>query len=165
MVHGDHGEGFGEHAYSFHGQHIFNDQVHVPLLMAGPGLPAREIGSPVALIDIVPTLLDLAGLPRPPELPGHSLVSFGSPKSGASRPPVFIEMVRDSNHSDRRAIIDWPWKYQWGITFDEFTLFNLENDPIEQVDLAAKEPDVRARLNQRMRRWMAREVRPVTPRQ
>lgn len=165
MLHGDHGEGFGEHEYRYHGQHLYNDQVRVPLTLVGPGLPARAILQPVALIDIVPTLLDLAGLEVPPELPGHSLVPFGSPREGATREPVFIEMVRDSNHSDRRAVIDWPWKYQWGITFDEFTLYNLERDPDELHDVAADEGAVRARLNARLRQWMAREVRPVTPRQ
>lgn len=165
MLHGDHGEGFGEHDYRYHGQHLFNDQVHVPLTLVGPGLPPRVVEQPVALIDIVPTVLDLTGIEIPPELPGHSLLPFGSPRTGATREPVFIEMVRDSNHSDRRAIIDWPWKYQWGITFDEFTLFNLETDPEERTDLSTTEPEVRARMNARLRQWMAREVRPVTPRQ
>jgi choline-sulfatase len=165
LVHGDHGEGFGEHDYRYHGQHLFNDQVRVPLIVAGPGLPGRVVDTPVPLLDVVPTVLDLAGLRRPPELPGLSLLPFGAPGAGVTRGPVFIEMVRDSNHSDRRAIIDWPWKYQWGITFDEYTLFDLSVDPEEKNDLSAGEPEVRARLNARLRQWMAREVRPVTPRQ
>jgi arylsulfatase A-like enzyme len=165
VVHGDHGEGFGEHDYRYHGQHLFNDQVRVPLIIAGPGLSGRVVETPVALLDIVPTVLDLVGLRRGPDLPGVSLLPFGTPRGTVNRGPVFIEMVRDSNHSDRRAIVDWPWKYQWGITFDEYTLFNLAEDPDEKRDLAEAEPEIRARLNARLRQWMAREVRPVTPRQ
>ena len=165
MLHGDHGEAFGEHDYRYHGQHLYNDQVHVPLLLVGPGLPGRVIQQPVALVDIVPTMLDLAGIPPVDGLPGYTAIPFGSPEAGATRPPVFIEMVRDSNHSDRRAVVDWPWKFQWGITFNESTLFNLADDPDERTDLSGKETDVVERLNKRLRQWMAHEVHPVTPRQ
>ena len=164
VLHGDHGEGFGEHGYRYHGQHLFNDQVHVPLLLAGPALPQRVVDHPVALLDLKPTLLDLAGLPRPRELSGHSLLPFASARLGARRSPVFIEMMRDSNHSDRRAVIEWPWKFQWGITFDERTLFNLADDPNERNDLASALPEEAERLNRRLRAWMASEVRTVQPR-
>jgi len=164
VIHGDHGEGFGEHGYQYHGQHLFNDQVHVPLLLAGPGLPARVVDPPVALLDVTPTLLDLAGVPVPRELSGISLVPFGSPRLGATHPPVFTEMMRDANHSDRRALVEWPWKFQWGITFDERTLYNLQEDPQEQSDLTATHPEEAARLNAKLRAWMASEVRSVQPR-
>ena len=37
IIHSDHGEGFGLHGYRYHGQHLYNDQVHVPLIVSGPG--------------------------------------------------------------------------------------------------------------------------------
>jgi choline-sulfatase len=164
VLHGDHGEGFGEHGYRYHGQHLFNDQVHVPLVLVGPGLPQRVVEPPVALLDVTPTLLDLAGIPIPRELSGISLIPFGSPRLGAKHPPVFTEMMRDSNHSDRRALIEWPWKFQWGITFDERTLYNLQDDPQEQNDLIETHPAEAERLNAKLRAWMASEVRSIQPR-
>ena len=74
-------------------------------------------------------------------------------------------MIRDSNHSDRRALIEWPWKYQLGITFNEVTLHDLSSDPDEQVDVLAANPPVHERLEKRLRRFMANEVRSIQPRQ
>ena len=165
FVQGDHGEGFGQHGYRYHGQHLFNDQVRVPLIVAGPALPPRVVEHPVALVDLVPTFLDLAGIDRPLELPGFSVLPFASARTGYRRPPVYIEMIRDSNHSDRRALIEWPWKYQLGITFNEVTLYDLSSDPDEQVDVLAANPPVHERLEKRLRRFMANEVRSIQPRQ
>jgi arylsulfatase A-like enzyme len=162
MVHSDHGEAFGEHDYRYHGQHLFNDQIHVPLTLAGPGLPARAVGTPVACLDILPTLLDLAGQPVPEALPGISLVPFATdtpPEHG----PVFAEMLADSSHSDRRVIIDWPWKLQWGITFGEHTLYDLSVDPGETEDLSRERPAEFRRLYARLRQWMAEEVEVYVP--
>lgn len=164
VLHADHAEGFHEHGYRYHGQHLYNDQVHVPLILAGPGLETRVVDTPVALLDIVPTLLDLAGLPIPDDLQGVSLLPWALDPDPPEHPPVFIEMVEDATHSSRRAIVDWPWKLQWGITFDEYTLFDLSKDPNEQENLADREPEQRDRLLRRLRRWMAEEVHPREPR-
>ncbi|MCA9539043.1 MAG: sulfatase-like hydrolase/transferase [Myxococcales bacterium] len=164
IVHSDHGEGFYEHGYRYHGQHLFNDQVRVPLIIAGPGVEPRRIDAPVGLIDLVPTVLALAGAPVPPELPGVSLLPYATETAPPPHPPVFIEMVKDATHSDRRAVVDWPWKLQYGITFDEYRLYNLAEDPQERVDRLDAEPEVFERLQARLRRWMSEEVRPRPPR-
>ncbi|MCB9528207.1 MAG: sulfatase-like hydrolase/transferase [Myxococcales bacterium] len=163
IVHSDHGEGFFEHGYRYHGQHLFNDQVRVPLVIAGPGVAPGSVEAPVALLDVAPTVLELAGAAAAPELRGRSLLAFarGEPPTPA---PVFVEMVKDATHSDRRAIIDWPWKLQYGITFDEYTLFDLASDPDEQTDLSASHPGELSRLRARLRQWMSEEVEPVRPR-
>ena len=70
IIHSDHGEGFGLHGYRYHGQHLYNDQVHVPLIVSGPGIRSIQIDTPVSLIDVVPTVLDLAGVPRTSDLRG-----------------------------------------------------------------------------------------------
>lgn len=163
LLHSDHGEGFFEHGYGYHGQHLFNDQIRVPLILVGPGLPSRQIDTPVPLLDVTPTLLELAGAPRPPELRGRSLLGYATERPPPPR-PVFSEMVKDARHSDRRVIIDWPWKLQYGITFGEYTLYNLAADPNEQEDVAAAHPAVFERLQSRLRQWMSEEVEPATPR-
>jgi hypothetical protein len=164
MVHSDHGEGFGMHGYLHHGQHLFNDQVRVPLIINGPGIPSRQIDTPVSLLDVVPTTLDLAGIPTPNELTGISLIPFGTETKLPEHPPVFIEMLKDATHSDRRVIVDWPWKLQYGITFDEYTLFNLAQDPEEQFDLHTHKRAEFLRLQKALRRWMSSEVTPSAPR-
>lgn len=161
LVHSDHGEGFGEHGYRYHGQHLYEDQIRVPLTLRGPGVPQRRVLAPVSGVDIVPTLLDLAGLPVPAELPGRTLLAHAE---GEPEPrPVYAEMLADANHSDRRVLIRWPYKLQWGITFGELTLHDLRLDPQERNDLSASDPARTRELEAELRRFMAERLVPYTP--
>ncbi|MCA9545541.1 MAG: sulfatase, partial [Myxococcales bacterium] len=162
VVHSDHGEGFGEHGYRYHGQHLFDDQIHVPLVLAGPGLAPRTVAPPVPLLDVTPTLLDLAGAPLTGDLRGRSLLAWAGDRAPTPR-PVFAEMLADSNHSDRRVIIDWPYKLQWGITFGEHTLYDLSVDPGETRDLSREKPTEFRRLYGHLRRWMSEEIEVYRP--
>jgi arylsulfatase A-like enzyme len=76
VVTADHGEEFGEHGGWGHGKTVYDEVLHVPLVLWGPGrIPAgRRVTTPVSLVDVVPTLLDLAGVPAPPDLDGESQV-------------------------------------------------------------------------------------------
>jgi len=91
-------------------------------------------------------------------------VALGWCDTGPPRRPVFIDMVKDATHIDRRGMIDWPYKLHYGITFDEYALYDLSNDPTEQVDLEAVRADDFERLRERLRRWMSEEVEPRRPR-
>lgn len=74
LVLADHGEEFAEHGGFQHGSAVFDEALEVPLILNGPGVAAgRRIATPVSLIDVTPTLLDLAGLPVPEDLDGTSL--------------------------------------------------------------------------------------------
>ncbi|MCK6574143.1 sulfatase-like hydrolase/transferase [Myxococcota bacterium] len=72
----DHGEGFGEHGTSYHGQNLYDEQVRVPLMIRLPDLAPRKITTPISLMDIGPTLLDLMGQETPAHMMGQSLVPF-----------------------------------------------------------------------------------------
>src|SRR5262249_43074768 len=70
----DHGEALGEHGELQHGVLLYDSTLHVPLMMRGPGIPAGlRIGRQVRHVDILPTLLDLAGLQLPGGGDGVSL--------------------------------------------------------------------------------------------
>ncbi len=70
----DHGESLGEHGESTHGIFIYESTTRVPLLMAGPGVPAAGRVDPLArTVDIVPTIMDLLDLPGEKDLDGKSL--------------------------------------------------------------------------------------------
>jgi arylsulfatase A-like enzyme len=73
----DHGESLGEHAYYFqHGVFAYEDSMRVPLVIHAPErVPAgRRVDQTVSLIDVVPTVLELAALPAAPEIEGQSLM-------------------------------------------------------------------------------------------
>jgi len=72
----DHGEAFGEHGEERHGMFLYDETIHVPLLMKLPAAKsaAKRIETRVALADIAPTLLEVAGVAAPKEMQARSLV-------------------------------------------------------------------------------------------
>jgi len=77
----DHGEAFGEHDGCWgHGMNLYREALRVPLLLRGPGVPAKVEPRPVQLLDLAPTLLDLVGCPPSPGMVGRSLLRGGSPE-------------------------------------------------------------------------------------
>ncbi len=73
IVTADHGEEFGDHGGSYHGTSCYEEQVRVPLIIAGPGVAPRTIKSVVQTIDLLPTTLSALGMPRPSRLRGRDL--------------------------------------------------------------------------------------------
>jgi len=73
VVTADHGEEFGDHGGLLHGSTLYEEVIHVPLVIAAAG-GARGVGvdEPVELIDVPPTVLDLAGVPAPSSFRGRS---------------------------------------------------------------------------------------------
>lgn len=73
----DHGEALGEHGAWGHGLNLFQEALRVPLLIRGPGVPAAAVGEPVALLDLAPSLLELAGVEPGVAMAGRSLREAG----------------------------------------------------------------------------------------
>jgi arylsulfatase A-like enzyme len=69
----DHGDGFGEHGLMSHGNSLYRELIHVPLIMVGPGIPAgRVVERPASLMWLAPTLLSLTGASKQP-FPGPAM--------------------------------------------------------------------------------------------
>ncbi|MBI3767348.1 MAG: sulfatase [Deltaproteobacteria bacterium] len=75
IVTSDHGEEFGEHGASDHGSHLYDETLLVPLLMRAPGMipTGLRVREPVALVDVLPTVLGILGLPALHQSHGESL--------------------------------------------------------------------------------------------
>ena len=163
MFNSDHGEGFREHEYTYHGQHLFNDQVHVPFFVVGPGLPSKRIETPVAMLDVLPTALQLAGQPVPLDVRGVSLLPYAD-ENPPPHGPVYTEMLQDKTHPQNRwAVVDWPWKLHYGARFNEYLLFDLSSDPTEQKELSASRTAEFGRMQALLRRWLSEELKPERP--
>jgi len=80
----DHGELLGEHACWGHGPTLFQEAVAVPLLLRGPGVEPGTVSTPVQLLDLTPTLLELAGCPADGQMLGRSLLAGGSAEPAVS---------------------------------------------------------------------------------
>jgi arylsulfatase A-like enzyme len=150
----DHGEGFGEHGYYYHGQSLFEDQIRVPLMIYLPGERSKVIKEPVELLSLSKTVLELAGLSSfPSSFRGKSLLCyFGNtcPNYG----DVFSELVPDKKHSSRKAMIRGWWKLHYSITYNYFRLVNLQDDPLERRNLMKRFPKIFETLKKDMFKWI-----------
>jgi choline-sulfatase len=134
VVTGDHGEMLGEHGEQTHGFFIYDAAVHIPLIMAGPGLPARTVPDQVRIVDVMPTVLALLGLRGPGVVQGVSLL----PLARGER----LSLVAHSESwypryhygwSELQSIQDGRFKY---IRAPRPELYNLEADRHELQDLS-----------------------------
>src|SRR5690606_29517786 len=143
VVHGSHGEAFGEHDKTGHGSDVYEEMIRVPLLIAAPGgATGRYDARAVSVLDVAPTILDYAGASRD-DVEGVSLRP-ALEKQTLERPPVL-------SFADRRtAVIDWPLKLRVvrrNGGKDRLILFDLREDPKETKDIAADHGDDLRRLD------------------
>lgn len=144
----DHGEAFLEHRNIKHCGTVFDEEVHTPLVLRGPGIPSRRIAAPVANLDLLPTLLDYAALPRPPSLEGRSLrAHLEGPAPPAAEVSSMINTVR--------ALVVGRHKVTLDLGLRRATLYDLVADPGETTDLAERDPrrtrELLGRLQRRLR--------------
>jgi len=125
----DHGESFGQHNQREHMFGIYQPNVHIPLVLLHPslaGLP-RRIASVREQIDIAPTILDLLGVPSPPQWQGRHLF-----RTDDGRPAYFFCV---GNHVVL-GLRDRFWKYHYYVDTGQEELFDLAADPGEEHNLA-----------------------------
>ncbi|MGH0032853.1 MAG: sulfatase family protein [Myxococcota bacterium] len=132
----DHGEEFWEHGQRFHNKALFEESIRVPLILRHPGsLPAgRRVRAPVELVDLVPTLLSLVGLPVPGHVDGRSL----DLAAASSRRAIFSTL--EFEKWNKRALTIWPWRLHHDADTQRSALFHLEEDPGELHDRLRDEP-------------------------
>lgn len=151
IVTADHGEGLGDHGQQFHGTDLYEGQTHVPLVIAGPGIAARRIAETVGLVDLVPTIVDLAGYrpPAGPSLDGRSVADLatGHRLAATESGTAFLSMPGAD------ALVQGGWKYiERGV---EQELYDVRADPGER----SNQVSVRLDIANRLRRALASKQR------
>ncbi len=140
---GDNGFSWGEHGL-IDKRHFYEESVKVPLLMHYPSLISAEktLDFMVQNIDIAPTILDLAGIPKPENLPGNSII------------PLLTNQDKDDVRKE--IFYEYYWEYDFPMTptvfgmrtdrykyikyhgiWDRNELYDLSNDPEEMYNLIA----------------------------
>jgi len=140
---GDHGEEFHEHGGWWHGTTLYDEQIHVPLILKPPagGARGRVVDDLTTSLDITPTILKTAGLAVPPVMQGHALpLDGGTPEK---RDSVFSEEdfegnVLQSVRTNASKLITANPGNPRGLQPEE--LYDLKSDPREQRSLVASEP-------------------------
>ncbi|MCC6552185.1 MAG: sulfatase [Polyangiaceae bacterium] len=131
IVSADHGEAFGEHGARFHGVTLYEELVRVPLLVRAPGVAPRRVDAPVSLVDLGPTILDLAGLPAPGSFMGATLAPLL--RGGAARPRRPVAM--DSGRRMQARVFEDGFKVIRDLRRGTAELYDLAADPGESRNL------------------------------
>ena len=157
VVTSDHGEMLGDHG-NFRKCEPYEGSGNIPLIIAAsPGLGLRagaRSAQPVGLEDIMPTLLELAGAPRPAAVDGCSLASALRGSAAPLRDWLHYEHAPCYSQAQAfHALVDGRSKYVWRPNDGREQLFDLESDPREERDLA---PTERVLLEQWRRRLVER---------
>jgi arylsulfatase A-like enzyme/Tfp pilus assembly protein PilF len=139
VVTSDHGEALGDHGETYHGYYVYDSTLRVPLIFSLPKTRnhVKEVNLPVSLLDVAPTILQIVGIPRPPQMQGRGLLAsiLGKLQTPV---PIYGESLFANLH------------FGWGtlqclhlgryklILSKRSELFDLENDPRERYNLFAE---------------------------
>ncbi len=157
VVTGDHGEGFGEHGVYFHGYHLYSAQTKVPLIMRVPGLPPQRATTPAGHIDIIPTLVNLAGGQPGPDMMGRSLVDV---LAGKSLPRVVFQQLSYENNNEKRGGTDGTCHVIYNVSPDpSWEVYRIDRDPLEAHDLSTDDSECAA-TRHAVEKWYDAETVP-----
>jgi tetratricopeptide (TPR) repeat protein len=139
VVMGDHGESLHDHGEAGHGFFVYESTMRVPLIMRVPysAMQHRRIGDPVRSVDVMPTVLDLLGVPKPANaiVDGQSVVSLMAGTRAEMGLEAYAEAVYPRHHfgwSDLRALRQGRYKL---IAAPRPELYDLQDDPTEQKNI------------------------------
>jgi arylsulfatase A-like enzyme len=155
---GDNGLALGSHGL-LGKQNLYEHSVRVPLILAGPGVPRHRRSEAFCyLLDVCPTLCEMAGVPAPIGSEGLSLVPVLQGKTGTRRASIFT-----AYRGFQRAVRDERWKLIRYPQTGTVQLFDLIADPAERRDLS-QDPSQRVRvamLNARLAGWQRKLSDPL----
>jgi arylsulfatase A-like enzyme len=169
IITSDHGEEFKEHGGFLHNKLYYRPNLHVPLIMRIPNYPKKEIriDELVQSIDLLPTILEIAGLPAHPKAQGRSLLPLiKRQKNFLNRSlwKVFHPFKKDSNTSFSEfsnynySVITDGYQMIYNLKSDSIQLFNLIDDPLAKNNIAKDHNDISERLLSQ-----SKEVYSTTP--
>jgi arylsulfatase A-like enzyme len=156
VITADHGEEFADHDEYGHGHTVYQELDWVPLIFVGPQVaePDRVVETSVPMLDLMPTLLEVAGAPLPKLVHGQSLL----PVLQGAEPPeqsIYTESPARRSSYDDKALRQGSYKLVYNVKLDQVELYNLGDDPGELHDLSQTEPERAAAMRDDLRAWTA----------
>jgi arylsulfatase A-like enzyme/tetratricopeptide (TPR) repeat protein len=150
---GDHGESLGDHGEDAHGFFIYEAATRVPFIIRAPleSARGRRVADPVRTVDVVPTVLDLLGLPPAAQVAGKSLVPLMTGQAIELGLEGYAEAMYPLHHygwSDLRAMRSGRFKV---IDAPRPELYDIETDPHEKVDIYQQRRTVGDQMIARLR--------------
>jgi arylsulfatase A-like enzyme len=152
VIAADHGEGLNEHGKTGHGWSLYDEELKVPLLFIGKGIPKKQIKKQVSLVNIFPTVLDYFGIKVKEDFDGKSLKKLIDGKD-----PLFKEDVFCENYPDHHKSFCLRTAYGYKLILNENgtkEMYNLNADPKEKKDLIKVEKDTAKKLLIQLNAWI-----------
>ncbi len=159
VITADHGEGLGDHSEDSHGFFVYHSTTKVPLIVTAPNhRMARRIDEPVALIDIVPTILGHLGIPAPSGVYGHDLSGCLTGKAHPKERHIYSESLVPTKYGCNPlfGVQTAREKYIESLRPE---LYDLVSDPGETVNIVKEQPQRVSSLRQRLRDLIAQQLR------
>ncbi|MBL9015659.1 MAG: sulfatase-like hydrolase/transferase [Myxococcales bacterium] len=156
----DHGEAFGVHTFAgermfFHGQTLYKELIHVPLIFRVPGATPKIANDVVQLIDMAPTITALFGIPQPAPWNGRSLVPALAGQPLPPR-PAFSELLRapDWDHEGKSMVTaDGKRHVFFRISDSRWEIYDIDADPDEKTNLVDSDPSSKT-LQDELAQWI-----------
>lgn len=173
IITSDHGEELFEHGFIGHAStslnaKLYEEIIRIPLIIWWPEkLKHRVVDEWAQQIDVMPTILDILGLPIPEGVQGCSLLPFMQGNPANNLRPVFCETILGGYQSTKemekvrlRCVRTKEWKLIYtnaspdGLSSDRYELYDLKNDQKEEKNVMERYPNVAGELKQNLFRWI-----------
>jgi len=149
----DHGEGLGEHGEGTHGYFIYQSTLWVPLIIhwpAGAGSFPQRVDQPASLLDVAPTILQFAGVPRPSQFRGQGLLGLLKPGTGQGQREIYSESLYAHYHFACSSLVSLRvGRYKY-IEAPKPELYDLVGDPTEKHNLYGEHKSMALALRERL---------------
>ncbi|MCB1195385.1 sulfatase [bacterium] len=149
IITSDHGEAFEEHGHSGHGKSLYNEEIHIPLILYFPEKNyAGTIDQNISLVDIVPTISYLIGNSPDKSREGTNLIALIDNDSSDTGRPIYVHLLNKKpggketiKEVETFAVLRHEWKYLRQNTVPPL-LFNRKEDPSEHINMIDREKDL-----------------------
>ena len=171
VITADHGEEFGDHGSEGHDRGLYQELVHVPLVVVGRDAdgaldfePGR-VAARVSTLDILPTIAEFLYRPAPPHIDGESLMPFlrdpAQRSNGLGERAVFAQRMSEGIDADRtfNSITRGAYQLIQQPAKQRYQLFDLSKDPLAQHDLFKANPQLARELAEELAAFLEREIR------
>ena len=129
----DHGEALGDHGEENHGVFLYDETLKVPLIISAPGLAPRQIKEQVRLVDVAPTIADLASLVKKPSYSGTSLMPHL--KGTGKELPAYSESYYTNLLMGWAPLHSIRWNQKKWVDAPKSEFYDLAKDPKESKNL------------------------------
>jgi arylsulfatase A-like enzyme/Flp pilus assembly protein TadD len=158
----DHGEGLGEHNEKTHGFFIYTTTLQIPLIFKLPApksVPRAQVAVPVTLVDVLPTVLQLVGLPVSGQIQGRSLLPLMLGREEESAEGMYAESFLPRLHfnwSELRSLRRGPYHF---IDAPRPELYDLSTDPRELRNLYEQRGEKAEEMRRQLDGFIAKHSR------